>query len=477
MTDLGGIFENNENNRVVAFIHSYQADGGFDPYMSLLIRTMEKEGVELFIIKTNDLVSRLADNKFRISISETRLVQYINKIDPLFILSINRGGISKAIMKGTSCPIITRMVDLVPFMHQGGVNEDLFCERDIVYVPTRESIEPFERQYPVLRGRVHYLPFATDPSEFSGSKDIVKDIPISFVGTYFYCQQLTQILYRLQGCERQKRDSFLQFMRVMQEGFFEGKSFSEDKILQDIGREFALSCDDIRMIVSNAYALNKRIHYLDSVADLGLKLFGTSNWIEVNQFSLPVLFSFQFDEEIYDRKKLINVYQRSKIALNIPHHQAGAGLPYRVFDIMASSALLITEYHSESELFDLFGEDMPVPMYRDAVELRELVVYYLEHEEERKKLVGKCNALIRKKKLTFENKVHTYLSEVGIAERTGHIGCVHYVKSTEFRSPFFWGWGVTEGISVCSILGRLKAMARWIVPYNIWLSLSQRKRG
>jgi hypothetical protein len=65
-----------------------------------------------------------------------------------------------------------------------------------------------------------------------------------------------------------------------------------------------------------------------------------------------------------------------------------------VFDVMASPSLLITEHHPDSDLFRLFGEDCPVPMYKSFDHLRELCRHYLAHEDERLARVATCNALV-----------------------------------------------------------------------------------
>jgi spore maturation protein CgeB len=87
---------------------------------------------------------------------------------------------------------------------------------------------------------------------------------------------------------------------------------------------------------------------------------------------------------------------RSKIGININHHQATSGLGYRVFDILASSALLITNFQEDSDFKRLFGEDHKIPTYRTPEELRREVKYYLDHDDKRKELVDYCNQLVAK---------------------------------------------------------------------------------
>ncbi|ATX80293.1 Glycosyl transferases group 1 [Mariprofundus aestuarium] len=459
------------SSNIVAFVHTYQSDGGFDPYMTAVVHAFEAVGLNVHVICTNDLVPHLGATSLRSGVSETKLVEYINRLNPVFIFSTNRGGITQAIMDGTSCPIITRMVDLIPFYHQGGEGKPLFCERDQVFVPTQESVVAFEQRYPILTGKVHYLPFATDPDAFDAVDYVEQVIPVSFVGTYFYCEKLTDILAQLQRGDSSKREAFLDFIQSLK-GDFHMDDQALDPI-RDICTDVKMSVDDIRMLVSNAYALNKRIHYLDAVSDLGLHLYGTENWIKASQYSLPLISCFQFGEQINNRDKLIRLYQSSKIALNIPHHQAGPGMPYRVYDIMASRALLITEYHPDSELFSLFGRNMPVPMYRNAMELSSLVDYYLNHEEERLAIVTRCNALIREKKLTFQDKGKVYCEAAGVMLNSDLQGSMSRVAPDKFSISVM----LDSNVVARNWRGGIKAVLRWLVPYALWIRLGDRRHG
>lgn len=461
----------NKHN-VVAFVHTYQSDGKLDPYMTALVHSFENSGLNIHVIHTNDLVSHLGATAFKPGISIAKIVNFINELDPAFIFTTNRGGITKEILSETTCPIFTRMVDLIPFYHQGGESKDLFCDRDLVFVPTQESVDAFEQRYPVLKGKVHYLPFATDPDAFDALENIEKDIAVSFVGTYFYCDRMTDILEKLQEGDEERRGAFLSFLNALKDNFHVDTNALYNEEIQSICGDFHLSLEDMRMLVSNTYALNKRIHYLDAVADLGLKLFGTANWVQANQFSLPLISCFQFDEQINDRDKLIRLYQRSKIALNISHHQAGAGIPYRVYDIMASSALLITEYHPESELFSLFGKDMPIPMYRNTSELRRLVKYFMENEAERMEIVAKCNALIRKKKLTFHDKARAYCEATGVPLQIGQKGSLYYVD----RDRFLYLSISSLFPPVRELFRGVKMISQWVVPYAMWQWLTKMSR-
>ena len=92
---------------------------------------------------------------------------------------------------------------------------------------------------------------------------------------------------------------------------------------------------------------------------------------------------------------LTRIYNASRISINAPQaHTAVGAVQYRMIDVMASGALLITRRDRPSDLIRVFGDDCPVPTYRDLDELERLCVHYLAHEDERRELVARCNALV-----------------------------------------------------------------------------------
>ncbi len=417
-----------ESINVVGFFHTYAQDGELDPYMVQVAEAFEASGVHLHVLMANDLVHVLSDNEFHSGVSEDRLIDYINSLDPAFIFSTNRAGISQRIMSETSCPILTRMVDLIPFYHQGGDDQPLFCDRDYLLTPTSNSVSYWENKYPALKGKVHYVPFATDPSGFTAKPE--QDINVSFVGTSFYCDHIINI-FNAYSENSQVIRSLKALIQDVEDDFdLDFDSAVARHELSFVYKEFGINADEFKIFIANMISMNYRFKCLDAVADKGLKLYGTKNWVDVAKYSRKLLNCYQFGEFIKTREQLIDVYQRSKIALNVSHHQAVDGLPYRVFDVMASSALLITEYNKNSDLFTLFGQDMPVPMYKDERELRGLVEYYLENEDERLNVVNKCNLLIAHNH-SFCDRVRGYFQVLGMPAPEPDVkgGCARIERS------------------------------------------------
>ncbi len=151
---------------VVAIIHTYAQDQELGSYMSELVKGFERVGVKLHLIITNHLVANLGSTKLRFDISEAKIIQFIHKVNPAFVFTTNRGGITVRMMQDIPCPIVTWMVDRIPFLHHGGGHNNLFCEKDYVITSSYQNVKRLETIYPVLKGRVHFFPFATDIESF-----------------------------------------------------------------------------------------------------------------------------------------------------------------------------------------------------------------------------------------------------------------------------------------------------------------------
>jgi hypothetical protein len=422
---------------VVAFIHTYAGDGSFDPFMSSLIEAFEAQGARLHVIRTNDLVDNLAARSLSRAVSEDKLLRHIKSIRPAFILSTNRGGITQRMMQELECPIISWLVDHVPFEHHGGNSDTLFGARDHVVVSASAMVAAIQERYPALGGRTHYLPFATEPRGHEEIAPRSPDINISFVGTFFYGNEFVLLLRRYRNDARIST-SLLAAASAVERDFKTDITELVDKLgLSEVLTQNGVRVPNLQMAMANVASMNKRIRLLDAVSDLGLLLWGTENWIDAAAYSLPLLRCYRFGEFIRTREQLTDVYARSRIAVDIPHVQAVGGLPYRVFDILASPALLITEHHPESDLYRLFGKDAPIPTYRNGEDLRRIVQHYLANEDERRDVVSKCNALVADR-FSFTDRVRELFQIVGAPLPNGQRGEIIRIPIDFFSKRRLW---------------------------------------
>ncbi len=138
---------------------------------------------------------------------------------------------------------------------------------------------------------------------------------------------------------------------------------------------------------------DSRNYILTSVLDLGVKLYG-QNWNDLHCGSYAL--SAAFDREPkFSLKHNQDIYNSSIINLSISHPQTyGYAFPWRVYDIMASSGLLIT---SKSTLLETYTKGIvDIPSFTSPYEVRDLCKKYLREDNLRKDIIAASNYFIEK---------------------------------------------------------------------------------
>lgn len=428
--------------KILAFIHTWAPDGEFDNYMVELIKGFENIGAELFTINSNILINfkgRIKHTKNRENWYTKKLDWYIKKliekIKPDLILSTNRGGISNSILRNfKSIPIITLMVDLMFFKRSKFGEEILFQKNDHLITPVFTSVKEFEKKFPILKERVHYLPFCTNINDFNHETE--KDINISFIGNLFANPH--KIIKHSKN-DKEFRGGVFKFFKEVENNFHLDADYYLRKYnLTEKLKIMKRDADNFVTLAAGIISTNNRIKALDAISDLGLVIYGPENWLRTLDYSYKLASCYQYVEYIKTRQQLCSIYDRSKIGININHHQAGSGLGYRVFDVLASSALLITNFQEDSDLIRLFGKDHKIPTYRSLEELRRKTKYYLDHEDERKELVAYCNQLVAKK-FSFEERV-TQMIQIVYPD---FVPLANNPAKTQYITiPKFYTWGI-----------------------------------
>lgn len=139
----------------------------------------------------------------------------------------------------------------------------------------------------------------------------------------------------------------------------------------------------------------KRINVLAAMEDLGLALYGTCNWGEEYYGNIKLNFSY-INKKVYSVAHNQDIYNHSKIGINISHLQATSGFPWRVMDIMGSNACLVTDYHADFE--KVFPElSGIIPIYDSPYEAYGICRQLLADEGRRKEIVSRCNEVINEK--------------------------------------------------------------------------------
>lgn len=157
------------------------------------------------------------------------------------------------------------------------------------------------------------------------------------------------------------------------------------------------SFDYFQTQMQNIITNRARVEVVERLAPHGLALFGNAGWQKLMTSNAAVMSALQSGPALTAHADLRRVYNASKISINLPQsHTAHGAVQYRVMDVLASNALLITRRDEHSDLYRVFGADCPVATYETHEELEQLCAHYLGHEAERRALVVKCNALLSK---------------------------------------------------------------------------------
>ena len=108
-------------------------------------------------------------------------------------------------------------------------------------------------------------------------------------------------------------------------------------------------------------------------------------------------------KDYIDNKELHKYYSSAKIVLNDHRGDmlANGFINNRVYDVTATGTLLISDYLPEIE--EIYGDS--IPMYKTKEELKDLIVYYLSHPEERIKKAKQAQ------QITLKNYTHKVIGE------------------------------------------------------------------
>ena len=103
------------------------------------------------------------------------------------------------------------------------------------------------------------------------------------------------------------------------------------------------------------------------------------------------------------------VFRMSKINLNFTIPNIKSGIPLRIWDVLGCGGFLLTNYQAEIPYYFKEGEDLVC--FDGLKDLCEKVGYYLEHEEERKRIAWNGYCKVREKHSYIE-RIRTILDTV-----------------------------------------------------------------
>ena len=335
---------------------------------------------------------------------------------PDFIFVINNMNINQNILDNTDCPIVIVVCDSLPFLN----NPDLIRankERYYFLHPSNDTYSQIDAVFPgTPENRSVILGHVTDLRK----RNVEQDIPISFVGSlgnwdvsftkYWNAMFASSDLTDSQTLSFliERKEAFLKQLREYETAPLDVQSsVLKEPALPDfdatVGFQYKKSIVYLR-------TCNLRFAVLEQLTDLGLKIYSYPyGMVDVIRYNIKMFECFDFTPSVTlaDSERTFN---RSKISMNLPHAQAVEGLSWRVPDILASNACLLSDYRPD--LKKLMTGYIDMPMYESPAEARELAQKLLKDDVWRKEIVAASQQMVEDK-CRFEHRLRK------VAEKTG----------------------------------------------------------
>ncbi|WPC41069.1 glycosyltransferase [Clostridium sp. JS66] len=132
-------------------------------------------------------------------------------------------------------------------------------------------------------------------------------------------------------------------------------------------------------ILSRKFDEMQRLDMADYLSDIyKFKVYGDDAWEKV----LGKKVNYMGSAEHYI--EMPKVFKISKVNINLMRISFGTGLPMRVFDIMGSGGFMATNY--KKDIIKFFDDGKDLVIYRDIKDLKDIIQYYTNHEDERKEI-------------------------------------------------------------------------------------------
>lgn len=266
--------------------------------------------------------------------------------------------------------------------------EVAFWNKDVIYKNLNRifflglqscSYNMYERYLDIKIDNLKYLYFP--PATIVRKENLNKDKNISFIGSNFYQTHIPQ------EKEFYSNESLKLYDKLRENYFF---SYKDAKIIYP-------ECNfNLFQLIRDFYCGQERLKYMQQLTDLGFVFYGQRLWqkIAYYDFELAKCYNPEKITSIIDNQ---NVYNSSKISVNISHPLAQTSFSWRVMDIMASDSCLLMEDKPDwRDLFEkyLSKETLDSIIYKDRFDMRQKAIKLLNDDTLRKKCVLELNNAI-----------------------------------------------------------------------------------
>lgn len=341
---------------------------------------------------------------------QLNLEELIGKKTFHFVFSVNFFPIAAIACYGKGTKYVSWVYDS-PFMLL--YSKFIYCPTNYVFLFDYSQYRELA-EYGVKT--VYYLPLAADVDFYDtiqnkdGEEKYYKS-DISFVGST-YSEKRQDFMKLLEGVNSYTKGYLNAIMNAQHEihGSFIVESLINDRILEQLQKVCPIQKGDdewetYEWIYAN-YFLARHITGWErkNVLDLLAQKYEVTLYTPDKELVIPNVIN-KGTVDYVDEMPL--VFKNSKINLNITLRSIHSGIPLRAMDIMGNGGFLLTNYQEDFLNFFVPNEDYVY--FTDEKDMLEKVEYYIENEEERKRIAKNGYEKV-KKSHTYYHRILTILS-------------------------------------------------------------------
>jgi len=319
------------------------------------INALLREGNDVMLMITNQFIDNCWDSNYlKPYLNKSMLDRAIKEFNPELVISFNNSLYEK-IPKIVDCPIAAWGTDTAPiFAGKRDLKKNI--SRYHIICSTEELYPSMIEYFNIKKDKLYTVQFATD----FAAENLEQKFNISFIGTNFcHTNKIKECLIT------NSKEDFKKLLEAHKKNVLK----KPDILLKQLHIKNVLVKSIPHSDLLNLLSSNFRTQTLANICDLGLELYGTDNWHDVINYSLDLALAYN-PKKINSVKENQAIYNKSKIAINITHAQAGKAFGWRVRDIMATNACLVSDYRED--LTRLFGKYVTIPTFQSPLEAKDV---------------------------------------------------------------------------------------------------------
>lgn len=391
-----------------------------DSFIEGFINALKRNGNNVMVVRTNEFLTDQISSTPRKWMDIPKITKSIQAFQPELIITFNNSLPCPQLLEVTDCPVVLYASDAPSFF----VAKDLirkYQERYYFLDLTEKVTAALKQEFPYIRPS-HYIPFghATDLE----ARDIRQDIDMSFVGSIGnYSRNVVEYFKSFDSLGNNPGSTVNP--NKLKDAFFQALDTFQKDSMEDFDFDFPHAGHPLKNVSPQVLLMltcKLRFETLSNLTDLGLKIFGyPTSWSQVLQYNHDLFRCFDYTLNV-SMDHATHTYNRSKISLNLPHGQTTDGFSWRVCEILASNAVLLS--NRKKDLLTLMDGYAKLPTYTSPAEARDLAKKLLADPSWRQDLSLASQQMI-KDKCRFESKFQTIQQSISkltlIASHEGSI--------------------------------------------------------